>query len=354
MTHAVLLDTIYADNLDPTKPGATEVLFCCVVNLPFRLRVGNSYAFPNSDNEDFKLYFRNPYKIPQAGVETDKLQEEADKQKTYNFFCTKVLIVLKKKPNIDRAIKVLNDFIIAYSIVCKSIGSFLEEVNTLNHMEFSKAQEWEIHYHRPKGSILTDLEVEKLLNHKPRMTCSGITIIPLRKFTDLSTQVLDKLPAAFTRHQNYVFYEFAFYARVRIDSEDYIGALLMACIALEGVCGTFRKQVRENGLSTNERKKERNLKKLKKVSRGSQFYERIKTTCSIFMKTEERPPDNLLAKCEKAIGIRDDIMHATYSKGVYTLRKYQVSELLDAYKVMTETYKYFKEALEKRQEQNQS
>jgi hypothetical protein len=348
------LDTIYADNLDLTKPktiATTEVLFCCVVNLPFRLRVGNGYAFPSSDDEDFKLYFRNPYKIPQEGVETNKLREEADKQETYNFFCTKVLIVLKKKPNVDRAVKVLNDFIIAYGTVCKSIGSFLEEVNTLNHMEFDKALEGEIHYHRPKGSILTDLEVEKILNHKPLMTCSGISIIPLRKFTDLSAQVLDKIPAAFTRHQDYVFYEFAFYAKVRIESEDYIGALLMACIALEGVSGTFLKQVRENGLSANERKKERNSKKLK---RGSGFYERIKTMFSIFMKAEERPSDELLAKCEKAIGIRDDIMHAKYSEGTYKLRNYQASELLNAYKAMIETYKYFKEALEKRQEQNQS
>jgi hypothetical protein len=343
------LDTIYADNLDLTKPKTretTEVLFCCVVNLPFRLRVGNDYTFPNSDDEDFKLYFRNPYKIPQGGVETDKLQKEANKQGTYNFFCTKVLIVLKKKPNVDRAVKVLNDFIIAYGTVCKSIGSFLEEVNTLNHMEFDKALEGEIHYHRPKGSILTDLEVEKILNHKPLMTCSGISIIPLRKFTDLSAQVLDKISAAFTRHQNYVFYEFAFYARVRIDSEDYIGALLMACIALEGVHNTFLKQVQENVLATNERKK--------KVSRGSRVYNRIKTTCSVFMKIEEKPPDKLLEKCEKAIRIRDDIMHATYSEGTYMLRKYQTSELLDAYKAMTETYEYFKEALEKRQEQNQS
>ena len=341
------LGTIYADNLDPTKPktrATAEVLFCCVVNLPFRLRVGNGYTFPNSDDEDFKLYFRNPYKIPQEGVETDKLRKEAGKQGTYNFFCTKVLIVLKKS-NVDRAIKVLNDFIIAYSIVCKSNLSLFGQVKTLTNMEFSEAVESEIQYHCPKDYVLTDSDVEKLINWKPPLT-GQISVFPLFKFKDLSAQAIDKIPIAFDRHRNYVFYEFAFYAKIRLDSEDYVGAVLMACIALEGAHNTFLSQVRKNGLSTNERKK--------KVSRGSRFCKRIKNTCSVSMKTEERPPDELLAKCKKAIGIRDDIMHAKCSKGIYELRKYQASDLLDAYKAMTETYEYFKEALEKRQEQNQS
>lgn len=349
------LDTVYADNLDITKPENREVYLCCVVNLPFRLRVGDSYAFPESNNKDFKLYFRNPYKNPPGGIDTEILAKQASKQGTYNFFWTKVLIVLKKQRNSSRTLTVLNDFIIAYGTICKSIGSFLEEVKTLNHMEFSEAQEWEIHYHCPKGYTLTDSDVDKLLNHRSRLTCSGITCIPLYKFTDLSAQALDKIPATFNRHQEYVFYEFAFYAKVRMESEDHIGALLMACIALEAAHGTFLRQVREKGLSTCERKKERNLKKeLKKVSRGSQLYQHIKTTVSVLMDSNESPPNELLGRCKKAIEIRNDIMHAKYHKGTYKLRKYQSSQLVDAYKALLDTYQYFVTALEKRQEQNQS
>lgn len=349
------LGTIYADNLDPTKPknrAATEVLFCYVVNLPFRLRIGNSYAFPSSDDEDFKLYFRNPYKLPREGVETDKLQKEAGKQGTYNFFWTKVLIVLKKPRNPSRTLMLLNNFIIAYSTVCKSTLSFFGQVKTLTNMEFSEAVESEIQYHCPKGYILTDSDIEKLINWKPRFTAQ-ISSFPLFRFKDLPAQAIDRIPVAFARHCNYIFYEFVFHAKVRIESEDHIGALLMACIALEGVHGMFLKQVRKESLSACKRKKEKDLKKQKKAPRESRFYERIKKTSSAYMEAKERPSDKLLEKCKKAIRIRDDIMHATYSEGKYMLRKYQTSDLLDAYKAMMETYEHFKEALEKHQEQNQ-
>jgi hypothetical protein len=352
MTH---LGTIYADNLDPTKPktnATTEALFCYVVNLPFRLRVGNNYAFSSSDDEDFKLYFRNPYKIPQEGIETDKLQEEIDTRGTYNFLWTKVLIVLKKPPNPSRAMVLLNNFIIAYSTVCQSTLSLFGQVKTLTSMEFSEAVESELQYHCPKGYTLTDSDVEKLINWKPPFTAQ-ISGFPLFRFKDLPTQVVNRIPVAFTRHCNYIFYEFAFHAKVRIESEDHIGALLMACIALEGVHSMFLKQVRKDNAPTHKRKREKDLKKQKKASRESRFYERLRKTSSVYLDVKERPPDKLLERCEKAIRIRDEIMHAKYNNGTYMLRRHKTSELLDAYKAMTETYEYFKKALERRQEQNQ-
>ncbi len=348
------LGKVDADTLDLTKPENRQVYLCCVVNLPFRLRLGDSYAFPKSDNEDFKLHFKNPYKIPPGGIDTEILVKQASKHGTYNFFWTKVLIVLKKQQNQSWALAVLNDFIIAYATVCKSTHGFLGQVKTLTDMEFSEAAESEIEYHCPKDYVLTDLDIEKLINWKPPFL-GQVSGFPLFKFKDLPTQAIDKIPVAFDRHRNYVFYEFAFYAKFRMQSLDYIGALLMACVALEGAHGAFLRHVRENGLSTCERKKERNFKReLKKVPRGSQFYERIKTTVFIFIKGEEKPPDELLAKCGEAIEIRDDIMHAIYSEGAYKLREHETSKLVSACRAIMDTYKYFLKALEKRQEQNYS
>ena len=346
------LGKVDADTLDLTKPENRQVYLCCVVNLPFRLRLGDSYAFPESNNKDFKLYFRNPYKVPDKGVQTTDLETEASKQGTYNFFLTKVLIVLKKQLNPSRALAVLNDFIIAYSTLYKSTSIFMltGQVKTLTNMQFSEAAESEIQYHCPKGYVLTDSDVEKLINWKPPLLVGSVSTFPLFKFKDLTAQAMDKIPVAFDRHRNYVFYEFAFYAKVRLESEDYLGAVLMSCIALEAVHSAFLRSVLEEALSAYKLKE----KFIDALLQAPRLYERIKMTASVFMDNNERPPNELLGRCKKAIQIRNDIMHAKYSEGTYKLRKYQTLELLDAYNVFEETYDYFKEALEKRQDQNYS
>jgi hypothetical protein len=340
------LETVYAKNLDETRTEAIEVRHCCVVNLPFRLRIGNSYTFPKSDEGDFKLYFRNLYEIPPTGIKIEDLKEQASKRGRDNFFYTKVLIILKKSRYNHSALKVLNDFIVAYGTVTTSpISLFGENVRTLTEMEFSKACEWEIKYHCPKGYILTDSDVDKLINKKHSLTFN-LSIIPDLKIKDLSLETLKKIPSAFELHKKFIFYEFAYEAKVRMLSEDYITAVFMACIALEGVHGAFLNYVR---ISKNEKKCERNLNNKSKRERSVPgFYRRLKNTISKYLDSQEKPSEDLMTKCETAIKIRDSVMHAISTKGVYEFRKYQRSDFVEAYQTILQIYEYFRKALENR------
>ncbi len=337
------LETVYADNLDKTKSKATEVRLCNVVNLPFRLRIGNSYIFPKSNNEDFKLYFRNPYEIPAEGIKIIELKNKSSKCGTNKFFNTKVLIMLKRSLDEHIALKVLNDFIVAYGTVTTTpISIFGEDVRTLKDMEFSEACEWKIIYHCPKGYILTDSDVDNLINKKPSFS-GNCVIIPNLKIKDLSPETLEKIQSTFDFHKKFMFYEFAFYARVRIESEDYIGALLMACIALEGVHGAYVR------ISKDKRKCNRNLNNKSKKNRSVPgFYKRLEKATSEYMDSKEKPPDDLMTKCETAIKIRDDIMHAISTDGVYEFRKYQRSDFVEAYQTILQVYEYFRKVLENR------
>jgi hypothetical protein len=342
------LETVYADNLDLTKPktrATTEVILCCVVNLPFRLRVGKSYAFPKSDDEDFKLYFRNPYEIPAEGIKIIELKNKSSKYGTNKFFNTKVLIMLKRSLDEHIALKVLNDFIVAYGTVTTTPNSiFGEDVRTLKDMEFSEACEWKIIYHCPKGYILTGSDVDNLINKKPSLS-GNCVIIPNLKIKDLSPEILEKIQSTFDFHKKFMFYEFAYEAKVRMLSEDYIAAVLMTCIALEGVHGAFLKY----GISENEKKCKRNLNNKSKKDRSVPgFYRRLENTTSKYMDPKEKPPDDLMTKCETAIKIRDDIMHAISTNGVYEFRKYQRSDFVKAYQTILQIYEYFRKVLENR------
>jgi len=275
------LETVYAKYLDKTRTEVIEIRHCYVVNLPFRLRIGKSYTFPKSDKEDFKLYFKNLYKIPPSGIKIKDLKERASKQRSDNFFYTKVLIMLKRSQHEHSALRLLNDLIVAYGIVTTTpISLFGENVRTLTEMEFSEACEWEITYKCPKGYILTDSDVDNLINKKPSLTFN-LSIIPDHKIKDLSPEALKKIPSAFELHKKFIFYEFAYEAKVRMFSEDYITAVLMACIALEGVHGAFLKHVRT---SEKEKKCKRNLNNKSKKGRSVPgFYMWLKNTISKYM-----------------------------------------------------------------------
>ena len=338
------VETVYAEALDKTNPEDKEIRLCNIVNLSFRLRIGKSYIFPESDNKDFKLYFRNPYEISAEGIKIAELKKESAKKGTNKFFNTKVLIMLKHPLNKHNALRVLNDFIIAYGIVATSPNSiFSADAKTLNDMEFFKALEWDITYYCPKGYILTDSDVDKLINKKPSMT-ANLSITPDLKIFDLSPDTLKKIPSAFELHKEFVFYEFAYGAKVRMLSEDYIIAVLMACIALEGVHGAFlnhfrtlKKEKKCKGSIDNKSKKDRS---------EPGFYRRLANTISGYMDSQEKPPNDLMKKCKIAIKIRDDIMHAISTKGIYEFRKYQRTDFVEAYKTILQTYEYFLRPLE--------
>jgi len=55
-----------------------------------------------------------------------------------------------------------------------------------------------------------------------------------------------------------------------------------------------------------------------------------------------------MTKCETAIKIRDSVMHAISTKGVYEFRKYQRSDFIEAYQTILQIYEYFRKALENR------
>jgi len=339
----VSLATLYADGFDRTDPSPSQVYLCHVLSLPFRLRIGDSYSFPDSQATDFRLYFRNRYRVPPHGVSTKVLLEEEAKQGSRDFFTTKALVVFKAHHDERQAMQLLNGFIIAYASISKSTPPFHEPVTPLNERELARHLQWEIRFFCPMDYKLTHSDFEKLINHTSPLTCSGITCTPICQITDLPQDKLSQIPAAYTRHQQHIFYEYAFYAQTRMRANDYTEALIMACIALESAHATFLKSTLQNALSAYKL----NKKFIDNISRARGFYHRVKTTAAVFMLPAHRPPSDLLRKCENAIRMRNDIIHSNVVAGKFKSREYKPLDISHACDVVLETYVYFVQAIEK-------
>jgi hypothetical protein len=138
----------------------------------------------------------------------------------------------------------------------------------------------------------------------------------------------------------------AFEAKAKMVSSDYIGALLMAVAALEGVHGAFVMQTLESRLPTGRTGEDKDLEEdfIKELG----FSLCSKMTPYLLMDASERPPQDLIQKAAKAIKYRNEVMHALRnSSGVYRIRTRTNADLSEAYSSVMHLYDFYRKAFEK-------
>lgn len=130
---------------------------------------------------------------------------------------------------------------------------------------------------------------------------------------DLPTDVLAQIHKAIDLHQDFIFYEYSFEAKSKMVAGDYVGALLMAVAALEGVHAAYVHQAFASKLPPDA-----------DSSLPDDFLRELgMTLCNqltpyILMEVDHRPSAVLIGQAERAIKFRNEIMHSLRNRrGMY-------------------------------------
>jgi hypothetical protein len=111
----------------------------------------------------------------------------------------------------------------------------------------------------------------------------------------------------------------AFEAKTKMVSGDYLGALLMAVAALEGVHGAFVNHSLGKLLPVDRSGDDKDLEELFIKELGFSLCNKL--TPYLFMDASERPDKELIKKASLAIKYRNEVMHALRNdSGKYRIR----------------------------------
>ena len=337
-----------------------QIRVAFILRLPFRLRVGRLFHFCADIDGPFEISCRNSLNLPPG---TGSLEALRHVRRSYEVLWTDALIIMGRprveesdlqaireaaestepaQTNLTRnafkALGALNQFIIAYSTSAKQLwgGRPLKE---LTKIEFFERLQWEITILCPESHVITDTAKSELFDLRPEREITqlgGLT----GELDDLSNEELSDIGGAIARQKEYVFYEFAFQAMSRMATDDVVGALLMAAIALEGVHAAYVRHMLSDQIDPYV---------LNNFFREQGFMTLCRLTPSLLMEENERPSRELLRACVKGIQMRNDIMHAlTNRRGEYKIRGHKPIELSEAYKAVLRMYECYVRALEKR------
>ena len=163
---------------------------------------------------------------------------------------------------------------------------------------------------------------------------------------DLPAERLAPISEVIARINVFYFYELAFEAKAKMVSSDYIGGLLMAVAALEGVHGTYVTHVLGDKLPEGRTGDDAKLEE--NYIRELGFSLCNKTTPHLLMDPAERPPQELIDGAATAVKYRNEIMHALRnSSGGYRIRTRTNAELSDAYSAALKLFDYYRKAFER-------
>jgi hypothetical protein len=166
------------------------------------------------------------------------------------------------------------------------------------------------------------------------------------ELSDIPPERLDGVSDAMGRVSDFYFYELAFEAKSKMVATDYVGALLMAVAALEGVHGAFVTNAMQAILPRNRTGENKNLEDnfLKELG----FSLCNKLTPYLLMKDGDRPSPELIQGVSTAIKFRNEIMHALRtSSGEYRIRTRTNVEISEAYSSVLKMYELYRKALDR-------
>lgn len=332
-----------------------------ILHLPFRIRVGSLYRSRYDLENSIEICFKNLVAIP-SGLEHPFPKGGLEP------LWTDVLIIVERpdisEPQLEElragnepkaltlssssfeAMNALNQWINAYSRVLGTLwgGKLL---HLLTDIEFFDRLKWEITIYCPAASKFDDEDILKIFDIKADKEFLNVEQLTGDLF-DLDTAQLDGVQNALRTQKEYIFYDFAFQAKTRMGARDFVGALLMAVIALEGAHAAFIRHTLSTRLQPDKEKDEVS-RLINDLLREQGLYTLYQLTPFLLMEEYERPGGNILKECGKGIQIRNDIMHAlTDNKGRYKLHKHKNIDLTQAYSSVLIVYNSYVTALEKR------
>ena len=240
------------------------------------------------------------------------------------------------------AMEALNHFVIGYATATKQLfgGAPLRVFRTHDFFDFLR---WTVTILGPRSEAITDQEAQVIFDLKPdrEVRVSGAVTGDI---DDLPDETLGQIQRAIALHRDFIFYEFAFEAKTKMVAGDYVGALLMAVAALEGVHAAYVHEVLTSRLPLDA---EPSLPDDFLRELGMTLCNRL--TPYIFMESAERPSPEIIAQVEKALTFRNEIMHSLRKRrGTYRIRTRTNRELSDAYSVTLKLYDSYRSAFERR------
>jgi hypothetical protein len=239
------------------------------------------------------------------------------------------------------AMEALNHFIIGYATATKQLlgGAPLRVFRTIDFFDFLR---WNVTILGPRSEIITDETARMIFDLRPDREVRAIGSIT-GDIDDLPSDMLAQIHKAIDLHQDFIFYEYAFEAKSKMVAGDYVGALLMAVAALEGVHGAYVHQALVSKLPSDADSSlpDDFLREL-----GMTLCNRL--TPYIFMEADERPGAELIGLAERAIRFRNEIMHSLRNRrGTYRTRTRTNRELSEAYSAVLKLYECYRSAFER-------
>ena len=335
-----------------------------LLNLPFRLRVGKLRRFSFMLDGPVEICIRNRVDIPK-GTDSMHVVQGLLKPGGLKSAFSQALIVLTK-PSMDdkhfnaiisclssndpaplfakcihRVHKSMNAFLLAYHMSTGELfgGSHLHK---LTDCEFISNLLWDITIVCHGDNRISDTDLVECFDIKPDRD------IRVREgyygnLDDLPETSLSRIGDSISQCTDYIFYELAFEAKTRMCENDYISALLLAVVALEGVhaayLGYYLTEMlpseQANGLIEN-------------LLRGAGLFNLYKITPYLFMNEQERPSDDQLIACGQGITMRNEFMHSLRKKGRYAIKNRTPRDISNAYSSVLQVYNAYVIAFEKR------
>lgn len=361
--------TLYADNIDFTKARAEDVYFAFIIRLPFRFRVKSHYHihFENHGNE-YDIWIRNKSMevmepgmllhslIRQGGNVEDLWSTVAIIPNHGKITADELSTVQNCQGNIEKVVlesrakqlfpatQALNAFIVGYHTATGELWGG-QPLQAMTIHEYMNSVTWEISLIGIPLAYWTEKTINELFDLKATREFRVGASITGEMF-DLPPEKLAGIGQAIDRLNSFYFYELAFEAKAKMVSSDYIGALLMAVAALEGVHGAFVMHALEAKLPTVRTGDDKNLEENFIKELGFSLCNKL--TPYLFMDAAERPPQDLIQKAATAVKYRNEIMHALRnSSGAYRIRTRTNADLSDAYSAVLKLYEFYRKAFEK-------
>jgi hypothetical protein len=359
--------TLYDATLDFAKARAEDVYFAFVIRLPFRFRVKSPYhSHFESRGTAYDIWIRNKpmdvtdpglWPIRQGGNVEDLWSTVAIIPNEGKITADELSAVQNCQGNVEKvalgstrskqlfpAMQALNAFIIAYHTATGELFGG-QPLQAMTVKEYHNNVTWEVSLIGILPAYWTEETINELFDLKATRELRVDASITGELF-DLPPEKLAGIEQAIDRLNSFYFYELAFEAKAKMVSGDFIGALLMAVAALEGVHNAFVTHALEARLPTGRTGDDKNLEENFIKELGFSLCNKL--TPYLFMDTAERPPQDLIQKVATAMKYRNEVMHALRnSSGVYRIRTRTNADLIDAYSAVLQLYEAYRSAFEK-------
>jgi len=353
---------ITAEGFDFARTVEEDIRFGYVVDLPFRIRLGELYRHKFTfRGKTFEIVLYNKYPIP-WGTSIDQLLRDG---KPFSARLTRALVIVRQ-PGISpdslykvrnwspkegetpplnpigspfAAMEALNHFVAAYATGTKQLfgGKPLRFFRTIDFFDFVC---WTIAIFCPPDEDLSDDDCLGAFNIKVDRE-----FIPSGSlYGDFDDLHVDETRLSIDEHlrlqESFIHYELAFEAKSKMVAGDYIGALLLAVAALEGAHAAFVHQELGRRLPNSESVlPEEFIREL-----GMSLCNRL--TPYLLMGEQERPNSELIMQAGHGLKIRNEIMHSLRNrKGQYRLRTRTNKEIIEAYSAVLKLYDSYVSAI---------